>query len=158
MIRDLDDKRLGQNSDFSLSPLLCRLLLVASFLSSLLCSLFLVVSSLSPLFCHLFFVASSLSPHLARFLARLFASCSCFYLRSSVGLAVGLAIKWPAAFPSSAAGPSRRKSSYRRLSHRRSSYCESVPSESYYYESKLSQVNTSRVNPLRIGPSKVRRQ
>ena len=78
MIRDLDDKGLGQNSD----------------------------SSLSPLSCCLFLVTSSLSPHLARFLAYLFADRPCFRLRGSMGLAVGLAIKWPAALPFSAAGPS----------------------------------------------------
>ena len=65
MIRDLDDKRLCQNLD----------------------------SSLSPLPCHLFFVASSLSPHLMRFLARLFASHPRFRFRGLVGLTVGLAIK-----------------------------------------------------------------
>ena len=64
-------------------------------------------SSLSPLFCHLFLIASFLLPHLACFLVRLFAGRPHFHLRSSMGLAVGLAIKWPAALPSSATGPSR---------------------------------------------------
>ena len=63
MIRDLDDKGLGQNSDFSLSPFFCRL----------------------------FFVASSLSPHLARFLACPLGR-PCFCLKGSTGLVVGLAI------------------------------------------------------------------
>ena len=44
MIRDLDDKGLGQNSDSSLLPLPCHL--------------FLVASSLTPLPCRFFFVAS----------------------------------------------------------------------------------------------------
>ena len=74
-------------------------------------------------------------PHLTRFVARLFAGRPRFRLRGSVGLAVGLAIKWPAALPSSAAGPSRRRSSYRRSSHRRSSHRGSGPSESDYRES-----------------------
>ena len=90
--------------------------------------------------CRLFFIASSLLSHLVRFLARLFAGRLCFHLRGSVGLAVGLAIKWPAALPSSAAGPSCRRSSYcrssyHRSSHRRSSHCGSGPSESDYRES-----------------------
>ena len=80
---------------------------------------------------------SSLSsyPYLMCFVARLFAGRPRFHLRGSVGLAVGLAIKWPAALPSSAAGPSRRRSSYRRSSHRRSSHRGSGPSESDYRES-----------------------
>ena len=68
-------------------------------------------------------------PHLMRFVACSFASRPRFCLRSSLGLAVGLAIKWLAALPSSAGGPSCRKSSYRRSSHRRSSHCGSEPSE-----------------------------
>ena len=56
-------------------------------------------------------------PHLTRFVARLFAGRPRFRLRGSVGLAVGLAIKWPAALPSSAAGPSHQRSSYCRSSH-----------------------------------------
>ena len=90
------------------------------------------ISSYSPAFgsrttltwiplCCLFLVASSLSPHLARSIARP-VGCLRFRLRGSVGLAVGLAIKWPAALPSSAAGPSCRRSSYRRSSHRRSNH------------------------------------
>ena len=63
MIRDLDDKELGQNSD----------------------------SSLSPLPCYLFLVASSLSPYLVRFLARPVGRPR-FRLRGLVGLTVGLAI------------------------------------------------------------------
>ena len=62
MIRDLDDKELGQNlEDFSLLPLPCCL----------------------------FFVASSLLPHLVRFLVRL-VGCLRFHLAGS--LIVGLAI------------------------------------------------------------------
>ena len=68
-------------------------------------------------------------PHLMRFIARLFAGRPRFCLRSSVGLVVGLAIKWPAALPSSVGGPSRRRSSYRRSSHRRSSHRGSGPLE-----------------------------
>ena len=62
-MRDLDDKELGQNSDFSLSPLPSRL----------------------------FLIASSLSPHLARFLAR-HVGRPRSHLRCSVGLTIGLAI------------------------------------------------------------------
>ena len=63
MIKDLDDKRLGQNLEDS---------------------------SLSPLFCCLFLIASSLLPHLVRFLARP-VGCSRFYLAGSltIGLAIG---------------------------------------------------------------------
>ena len=62
MIRDLDDKGLGQNLD----------------------------SSLLPLSCCLFLVASSLSPHLARFLARLVGRSRFRLARSlTVGLAIG---------------------------------------------------------------------
>ena len=65
MIRDLDDKGLGQNSDSSLSPL--------------------------P-YC-LFFVASSLLPHLARFLARPVGRfCFCLAGSLTVGLAIGGAV------------------------------------------------------------------
>ena len=67
MIRDLDDKRLGQNSDSSLSPLHCHL--------------FLVTSSLLPLPCR----ASK------RFLAHPLGH-PLFRLRGSVGLIVGPAI------------------------------------------------------------------
>ena len=48
-------------------------------------------SSLSPLPCRLFLVASPFSSHLARFLARP-VDRPCFCLRGSVGLTVGLAI------------------------------------------------------------------
>ena len=107
MIRDLDDKKLGQNSD----------------------------SSLLPLPCCLFLVVSSLSPYLTRFLTRLFASHPRFRLKGSVSLAVGLAIKWPAALPSSTAGPSCRRLSYHRSSYRRSSHRGSGSSESDYCKS-----------------------
>ena len=61
-------------------------------------------------------------PHLTRFIVRYFAGCPRFRLRSSLGLAIGLAIKWPDALPSSAARPSRWRSSYCRSSHWRSSH------------------------------------
>ena len=90
----------------------------------------LVTSSLLPLPCCLFLVASFLLPHLARFIVRLIG-CLCFYLRGSVDLAVGLAIKWPAALPSSTAGSSCQRLSYRRSrplesDNRESSYCRST--------------------------------
>ena len=89
---------------------------------------------MSPLSCRLFFVASSILPHLVRFLAR-FVGRPCFRLRGSVGLAVGLAIKWPAAFPSSTAGMSCWSLNYRRSSHRKLSYRGLGPSESDHCES-----------------------
>ena len=46
-----------------------------------------------------------------------------------MGLAIGLAIKWPAMLPSSVEGLSCWRSSYRRLSHRRSSHRRSELSE-----------------------------
>ena len=98
------------------------------------CYLFLVASSILPLPCRLFLVTSSLSPHLVRFIVHPVGHPR-FRLRGSVGLAVGLAIKWPAALPSSAAGPSRRRSSYCRSSHRRLSHRGSGPSESDYCKS-----------------------
>ena len=140
MIRDLDDKGLGQNKVLCSSSgvelpwqLLCRLPGSASHARET--DLRLPAgfwlwnhtdsdSSLSPLPCRLFFVASSLLPHLTCFIARPIG-CPRFCLRGSVGLAVGLAIKWSAALPSSAAG----------LSRRRSSYCRLRPSESDYRES-----------------------
>ena len=74
-------------------------------------------------------------PQLMHFIVCLFAGRPCFRLRSSVGLAVGLAIKWPAALLSSATGPSCRRSSYRRSSHWRSSHRGSEPLESDYCKS-----------------------
>ena len=84
--------------------------------------------------CHLFFVTFSLSPHVARFIVHPVGPPH-FRLKGSVGLAVGLAINWPAALPSSAAGPSRRGSSYYRSSYRRSNHCGLGPSKSDYRES-----------------------
>ena len=80
---------------------------------------------------------SSLSfySHLTYFILHLFTGRPRFYLRDSVGLAIGLAIKQPAALPSSIAGPSRWRSSYHRSSHRRSSHCESGSSDSDYRKS-----------------------
>ena len=90
---------------------------------------------LAPLKSKLTRIPSFLSyPHLTRFVARLFAGRPCFRFRGSVGLAVGLPIKWPAALPSSAAGPSRRRLSYRRSSHWKSSYRGLGPLESNYRE------------------------
>ena len=74
-------------------------------------------------------------PHLTRFVARLFAGCPRFHLRGSMGLAVGLAIKWSAALPSNTVGPSCRRSSYRRSRHQKSSYRGLGPLESDYRES-----------------------
>ena len=67
-------------------------------------------------------------PHLTGFVSRLYASRPCFCLRSLVGFAIGLAIKWPVALPSSTIGSSRWKSSYRRSSHRR---CDFNTRQSY---------------------------
>ena len=64
-------------------------------------------------------------PHFLRFVARLFIGCLCFHLRSSIGLAVSLAIKWLAAHPFSARGLSCQRSSYCKSSHWRLSYCKS---------------------------------
>ena len=84
--------------------------------------------------CHLFLVDSSLSPHLSRFIARPVGRFH-LRLRDSVDLAVGSAIKWLAALPSSTTGPSRRRSSYCRSSHWKLSHRGSRPSESDYRES-----------------------
>ena len=86
--------------------------------------------------CRFFFVTSSLSPHLARFIAHP-VGCPYFRLRDSVGLAVGLAIKWLAALPSNAVEPSCRRSSYYRSrpsesDYRKSSYCRSTHRRSTY--------------------------
>ena len=70
--------------------------------------------------------------HLTCFVVHLFAGRACFRLRGSVGLAVSLAIKWPATLPSSATGPSCRRSNYHRSGHWRSSYYGSRPSKSDY--------------------------
>ena len=86
--------------------------------------------TLTPLCC-LFLIASSLSPHLARFIARSVGHF-CFRLRGSMGLTIGLAIKWPAALLFNAAEPSCWRSSYRRSSHQSSSHCRSGPLESEY--------------------------
>ena len=73
--------------------------------------------------------------HLTRFVARLFAGCPRFYLKSLVGLSVGPAIKWLAALPSSTAGPSCRRLSYCMSSHWRSTHYGSGLLESDYRES-----------------------
>ena len=91
-----------------------------------------------PPYC-LFFVASSLSPHWVCFIAHPVGRPH-FCLRGSVGLAVGLAIKWPTALPSSAKEPRGRRLSYyrssqRRLSHRWSGLLESDHCESSYHRS-----------------------
>ena len=85
---------------------------------------------LAPLKTKLTWIPSLASyPHLMHFVARFFAGRPRFRLKSSVGLAVGLVIKWPSALLSSAGRPSRRRPSYRRSSHRRSSHRGSGPLE-----------------------------
>ena len=51
-------------------------------------------------------------PHLTHFVVRPFAGRSRFCLRSSIGIAVGLAIKWPAALSFGTVGPSRWRSNH----------------------------------------------
>ena len=68
------------------------------------------------------------------------------------------AVKWPAALLSSAAGLSRRKSSYCSLSHQRSSYCRSSHRKSGPLWVKLSRVKLLRLKPLSVELSKVQRQ
>ena len=104
---------------------------------------------MSPLPCRFFLVASSLSPHLAHFIVRP-VSRSRFCLRGSLGLAVGLIIKWPAVLPSSAMGPSRQKLSYRKSSHQRSSHRGSGLSESDYCESSYCKSTHRRSTHRRL--------
>ena len=67
--------------------------------------------------------------HLTRFVAHPFVGRPRFCSRNSVGLVVSLVIKWPAALPSSAGGPSRQRLSYCRSNHQRLSYRGSGSSE-----------------------------
>ena len=88
-------------------------------------------------------------PHLTRFVARLFAGRPRFRLRGSVGLAVGLAIKWPAALPSSAAGLSCRRLSYYgsgplESDYRESNYCRSTHCESTHRGLSYQRCNVNK--------------
>ena len=91
-------------------------------------------------------------PHLTNFVARLFAGCPCFHLKNLVGLAVGLAIKWLAAFPFSATGPSCQRLSYHRSSHQRLSHRGSGLLESDYRESSYCKSSYQRSSHRGLGP------